>query len=65
MINLISQQFTLTADYQALFGENPAVFVALDFNNVSKLVKIAPVGIDRPVYAEAREVDRDDLVAVR
>ena len=61
---MINSQFTLTADYQELFGENPAIFVALDFNNASKLVKIAPVGIDRPVYAEAREVCREDLVAV-
>ena len=61
----LSDLFTLTADYQDLFGENPAIFIAIDFNNVSKLVKIAPVGINCPIYAETREVYREDLITVR
>lgn len=62
---MINSQYTLNANYQSLFGENPAIFVAIDFNFASNLVKIAPVGIDRPVYAEAREVYRTDLIEVR
>ena len=63
---MIGQQFTLTADYQDLFGENPAVLTAVEFNNASKLVKVCPVTIGaRPLYAEAFEVYRDDLTPVR
>lgn len=58
-------QYTLTADYQELFGEKPAVFVAIDYNAVTRLVKVAPVGVNRPAYAEAIEVYRDDLAPVR
>lgn len=61
---MINTQYTLNANYQELFGENPAIFQAIDFNGATNLVTICPVGIDRLVYNEAIEVYRTDLIEI-
>lgn len=57
--------FTLTKEYQELFGENPAIFVVVDQRR-GGVRKVCPVGVGgKPIYAEAIEVYADDLEEVR
>ena len=57
--------FTLTDEYQARFGENPAVLVAVDGRTTpggGSELTVCPVGTHGPLYNEAFQVYREDLV---
>ena len=53
--------YSLTAEYQDLFGENKSLFVVVDQKTKGRRL-VAPIGESGPIYSESIWLSRTDLV---